>query len=257
MERKEIDYNALLKRNKTVHEKEYVREYLKEIPHDVMKFRNRTIDTDSDVIPCILGDIQEGYSPIIIITGRQRLGKTRFGATLANFFSIFLYYKWLNPGNSYHLYPLDLMIKLKSYGIYILDEAGSSGSGINKRQWYSDLTELFDYILQTQGNLRNIYIFILPFASDLALDVRKYVDYLFSGKKKGQFKAYKIFKREDKLVKNIKDFKQVFIEMLNFGKSDLPEFIWNPIEDACNKMKAKTRIEKIRKLINKDDWLGG
>jgi hypothetical protein len=97
----------------------------------------------------------------------------------------------------------------------------------------------------------------LPFASDLTTDIRKYVDYLVAAKKRGLFKVYKIYKREDQLVKNLKDFRQVFIEMLEFKKADMPESLWRKVEKMCNDLKAATRKDKIERLTKKGDWLKG
>lgn len=256
---KQLALSTIASRYRSEEEKVLMRKFVKTVNPKILKYRRRIQYTQSDSIPAILGDVQDGYSPILLVCGRQRKGKTRFGATIGNICSTFLYYRYFNPKTSFFLYPRELLqaITDEGYQILILDEAGSSGSGINKREWYSELAELFDYILQTQGNLNNIYIFILPFASDLTTDIRKYVDYLFSAKRKGLFKAYKIYKREDQLVKNLKDFKQVWIEMLHFNRSDLPNFIWNPIEKRVNEVKSETRKEKIKNILGKGDWLGG
>lgn len=233
-----------------------LREFVSNVSPEIMQFRNKIVNTDSNMIPNILGDVQEGYSPIILVCGRQRLGKTRFAATLANIFQVFLYYEWFDTTNFY-LRPRNLLQGIRDEGlqIMILDEAGSSGGGLNKSEWFGELNGLFDYILQTQGNLRNIYIMVLPFASDLTTDIRKYIDYNMAGKKRGQFKAYKIYKREDQLVKNLKDFKQVFIEMMEFKLGDLPNNIWKIVETKCNKIKEESRKEKLNKMFNKKDWL--
>lgn len=259
MEAKELDLSIIANRNRSEEETVLMKSFVKTVSPKILRFRKRIQLTDSNIIPAILGDVQDGYSPILLVCGRQRRGKTRFGSTLANMFSIFLYYRYFNPNESFFLYPRKLLqaITDNGYQIFVLDEAGSSGSGINKREWYSELAELFDYVLQTQGNLNNIYIFILPFASDLTTDIRKYVDYLLSAKRKGLFKGYKIYKREDQLVKNLKDFKQVFIEMLAFKKWDLPTFIWKPIENRVNECKSQTRKDKIERILSKGDWLGG
>ena len=259
MER-EIDLSLMVNRYRTEEETALLKVYVKtNVDPKILEYRKRIQNTESSIIPSIIGDVQDGYSPILLVCGRQRKGKTRFGVTLANIFSVFLYYSHFDYKNGFFLYPRKLLqaITDEGYQILCLDEAGSFGSGINKREWYSELAELFDYVLQTQGNLNNIYIFILPFASDLTTDIRKYVDYLFSAKRKGLFRGYKIYKREDQLVKNLKDFKQVWIEMLHFRKSDLPESIWRPIEKRVNEVKSETRKEKIKKMMSKGDWLHG
>lgn len=259
MDTQRLDLSIISSRHRSEEQTELMRSFVKKVSPKVLKYRKRIQYTKSNILPAIMGDVQDGYSPILLVCGRQRKGKTRFGSTLANIFSIFLYYRYFNPKIGFFLQPRKLLQEItdEGYQIFVLDEAGSSGSGINKRQWYSELAELFDYVLQTQGNLNNIYIFILPFASDLTTDIRKYVDYLMSAKRKGLFKGYKIYKREDQLVKNLKDFKQVFIEMMAFKKEDLPSFIWNPIEKRVNDIKSETRKEKIKNILGKGDWLGG
>jgi hypothetical protein len=248
----------MAKRQRLKEESATLKEYVKyNVNEDILKFRKRIQLINSDLMPSIIGDVQDGYSPIVLVCGRQRIGKTRFGCTLANIFSVFLYFKWWDHENSFFIDPKSMLrgISDAGYQILILDECGFKESGLNKHEWWSNMSSLFDYCLQTQGFLRNIYIFVLPQAPDVVLDVRKYIDYVFGGRKKGEFKASKIYKKEDQLVRDLKKYKQVWIENLTFRKSDLPDFIWEPIEKKVNQIKMQTRIDKIEAMEKKDDWL--
>lgn len=252
-----MDRQILIKQNRTKDEIEQFREFYKNVPDEIKQFRKRIQLTQSDVLPSILGDIHEGYSVIILITGRPRSGKTFDCGTIANILSVFLYYEWFNPRKNLHFYPKDFLKNMgdKGYEIRVLEEAGIDDLG--KDRWFSDLAELFDRMLQTQQYLININIIVLPFASDLVKRVRKYIDYLCKTEKKGRLKVKKIYKREDQLVSDLKAFKDVTIEEMQIYKTDLPSEIWNEIESMCNAVKMKV-MNDIKKGLNREgyDWLG-
>lgn len=257
-----IDMATIVTRNKNKKQTLLLKEYVKDIEPELLDLRRKIATTTSDVLPSVFGDIQDGYSPIIVFCGRQQKGKTRGSVTFANLCSIFLYYRYFNV-NDWFFKPIDLLKNINDGGfqILVLDEIGATGSGLNKNEWYSQLAKLFDYIIQTQANLRNIYIFCLPFVPDLTTDIRKYIDYMFSAKRLNkrmgisEFKVYKIYKKYDQLVKNLKDFRQVWIENLIFKRKYLQKEIWTPIEKKCNELKSITRKEKIKDMIVKEDWL--
>jgi hypothetical protein len=281
MERKpeEISPELLASRIKTNIQMKDFREFLKTVDPDILKFRKKVSENDIvDIIPSILGDIQEGFSPIIVVCGKQQKGKTRFAVTLANLCSVFLYYKYFTNQEKYFVFqPEDILKNMSDYGheIFILDESGATGSGINKFEWYSKVNKLVDYLFQTQSNLKNIFIFTLPFFSDLTLDVRKYVEYVFeAGKLKkdyrnrkgelvrgySEFKCFKMFKKYSQMKKEAKGFRQVWIENLIVKSTDLPLNIWQPIDERVNKFKIKSRSDKLDEFLNmysnKNDWWG-
>ena len=130
-----------------------------------------------------------------------------------------------------------------------------SGKDLNKRKYISELTFAFDQIVQTQGLLVNIYIFVLPFASDLVKDLRKYVDYICHVHKRGKVKIKKVYKKEDQLVSELRAFKQVTIEELLFTNEDVPPALWAEFEIKSFAIKKRIRQKITAGLGKEDDWL--
>ncbi len=264
MEDRKITPELMVKKYKTKKDITLLKEYIKTVDPDVIDIKRRLSKTQSDILASIIGNIKDGYSPVIVFCGRQQKGKTRGACSLANVLSCWLYYKYITI-DDFFLKPIDLLkgINDDGYQILILDESGASGSGINKYEWWSQLNKLFDYIYQTQAILRNIYILCLPFVPDLTTDIRKYIDYTFTAKSlnkrigRSEFRVDIVVKEYRKLVRSMKDNKQVFIEILKIWDWYIPDKIWYPIEKMTNEFKTGSRKERIREMLKKDDWLIG
>jgi hypothetical protein len=248
-----LEKTTLLKQKLLKKEKIEFDKFYAKLPKDLIKYRNRIKKTQSDILPSIFNDIRKRYSPIILICGRPRSGKSMFAIFLANAISSMLYYEWFNMDELY-FYPKDLLRNITNtgYQIMVLDEAGSS---LNKREWHKDFTFSFDKILQTQGFLNNVYIFVLPFASDLVKDCRKYIDFLCYTKKRGLLRCKKMYKREDQLVSDLKAFRTIYIEDLYVDLNDLPKNIWDDFVQRSERIKNLIRKNITDGLDGDNDWL--
>lgn len=264
MEQQEVTPELMIKTNKTKKDIALLKEYTKTIDPNIIRIKRKLSHTKSDVIPSIIGNVKEGYSPVIVFCGKQQKGKTRGACSLANVLSCWLYYRYFTI-DDFYLKPIEFLkgISDKGYQILVLDESGASGSGINKYEWWTQLNRLFDYIYQTQAVLKNIYILCLPFVPDLTTDIRKYIDYVFLAQSlnktlgRSKFRVDIISKEYRKLVRSMKDNRQIFIENLYVFKSYLPDQIWLPIDKMVTEFKIQSRKDKIQEMLKKDDWLTG
>lgn len=247
-------YRPILRYGMSHEEKETFVKAKHDCDPSLQKYRRKIQNTESDFIPALLGDIMNGYSPIIIVCGRPRTGKSKFGLFLATLCSVFLYLKWFEYKGNVFFSPRNLLKSItdEGYEIKLMDE---SGKDLNKRKVVSDLTYAFDQIVQTQGVLVNIYIFILPFASDLVKDLRKYVDYICYVHKRGKVKIKKVYKQEDQLVSELRAFKQVPIEELIFYNNDVPAWLWREFEVRSFEIKKRIREQITAGLGKDEDWL--
>lgn len=230
---------------------------ISDVPKEIYDNRDKIKNGKSQIITYLIADTRDAYSNVIFVCGRPRSGKTRFAVTLANILSQYLYYERFDAEKYFFVMnPRDMLnaIDDEGYKIYVLDESGATSSGINKREFWGKMSQLFDYILQTQGLLVNIYIFILPFAADLTHDIKKYATFICSTKKRGLVKIQKVYKKEENLVLEIKEFHRVFIENLTFQAKDLPDNIWENVEKRVNIIKNETRKERI--MINENNGKG-
>ncbi len=129
--------------------------------------------------------VRRGYAPIILIVGKQRVGKTclalrlayeldkRFDADKQMFFDILSFAK---------------AVKKYKRKVLLLDEAGIELDVYR----YSDMRQrCFSHLIQSQAYLQHTLIICLPHASDLARCHRKYVDLLVVVPARGMYIAYK------------------------------------------------------------------
>lgn len=244
----------ILRNGMTKSEKAGFIEALRNADPKLQAYRKKIVNTESDFIPALIADIKNGYSPIIVVCGRPRTGKSKFALFLATVCSVFLYLKWFEYKDNVFFLPRLLLksISDEGYEIKIQDE---SGKDLNKRNYISDLTVAFDQIVQTQGVLVNVYIFVLPFASDLVKDLRKYVDFICYVHKRGHVKIKKVYKKEDQLVSELRAFRQVTIEELLFNNNDVPAALWREFEVKSFEIKKKIRQKITKGLGTEDDWL--
>ena len=129
--------------------------------------------------------IEKGFSPIILIVGKQRMGKTFCGMRLAyeldnNF----------DPDKQMFFEIIDFARAVKQYDhkVLCLDEAGVE---LDTYRFSDARQRAFSHICQSQAYKQNTLIVILPHSSDLARCHRKYVDVLLVITGRGRGIVYK------------------------------------------------------------------
>lgn len=249
-----MEYKPILRYGMSNEEKQRFSEEITRMPLNVQRYRRKIQNTESDFIPALFNDVMNGYSPIIVVCGRPRTGKSKFALFLANLCSVFLYLKEFTYKGNVFFFPRNLLKSISDFG-YEIKMQDESGKDLNKRKYISELTFAFDQIIQTQGLLVNIYIFVLPFASDLVKDLRKYVDYICHVHKRGHVKIKKVYKKEDQLVSELRAFRQVVIEELLFTNEDVPASLWHEFEAKSFEIKKRIREKITAGLGKEDDWL--
>lgn len=116
--------------------------------------------------------VKRGFAPIVLIVGKQRMGKTCTGLTLATELN-----PKFNPATDMFFDILSFAKAVNKYSrkILILDEAGIELDTYR----YSDVRQrCFSHIVQSQAYKQNTLFIVLPHSSDLAKCHRKYVDAL-------------------------------------------------------------------------------
>ncbi len=129
--------------------------------------------------------VRRGFAPIILIVGKQRVGKTCLALRLAYELD-----KKFDVDNQMFFDILSFAKAVKKYKrhVLLLDEAGVELDTYR----YSDIRQrCFSHIVQSQAYLQHTLIICLPHASDLARCHRKYVDVLVVVPARGMYIAYK------------------------------------------------------------------
>ena len=129
----------------------------------------------------ILNEMKKGFSPLILIVGKQRSGKSFFALWLAlqimNFFKRDFDFK----RNTFY----DPMLAIRNLNklnkeVVILDE---SGYYLHNKEFFSKVNKATEKIIITQGYLCNCYIFCVPFASSINKGIRKEFNFVVTMKK--------------------------------------------------------------------------
>jgi hypothetical protein len=126
-----------------------------------------------------------GFSPIVLFTGRQRMGKTALAMRIASEIDP----DW-NP-NEYMMFRIEDFAEAynKHNGkILILDEAGVS---LDPYEHMSIQQRVYSHIVQTQAYKQNIVFLALPFASEIGKNHRKHVDAIVEVIWRGVYKLYR------------------------------------------------------------------
>lgn len=128
--------------------------------------------------------LKQGFSPIIVICGHTRAGKTCTGLRLAEDID-----EDFNFNKQYFYKIKDFVNNLDTLQgkVCIIDEAGYQLSSLN---YWSYINKTMNYLLQTQGLRRVCYIFILPHLEYLAKHIRRMIDVIMENVDKGISKVY-------------------------------------------------------------------
>lgn len=190
--------------------------------------------------------VRRGFAPIILVVGKQRMGKTCTALSLAYeldpdydpdkqmFFEVVTFAKAVNKYRK---------------KILILDEAGIELDTYR----YSDVRQrCFSHIVQSQAYRQNTLFLVLPHSSDLARCHRKYVDALLVIPNRASYIMY----RPSIQYFNMNDI-DIFTKKIEWV-IDLPL----PPEHIYNKYKSKyesqikqgildMELEKLDNMLNK------
>lgn len=203
-----------------------------------------TLKTDMLFVKMLANELKSGFSPIVGICGRQRIGKSFFAVWLAYIMAKFMG-KDFSPETNTFYDPLQTMKKLDDddHDVIIIDEAGDV---LDNQSWFEKTQKALNIIIQTQGYKTMLYIIVSPFVN---LDVnRKFArnyDYNMLVMKKGYAyvwklkKKYHVFKHGDSVVKR-------GLHPIKLLKGDIPSELWNRYDEHSRKEKENIRQTKIR-----------
>lgn len=195
--------------------------------------------TNLDTVGIPIMRMRAGYSPIILICGGQRIGKSFVAVWLANIIANFFHNKNFEPKKNTFYDPLESIKRIGEVqrNVILIDEAGSV---LNKQEWYDRVVKALDRIIQTQGYLCNCYILVSPFGSDIAKTFRKHFDFQIFVRRKGIFVFRKLPKKyADMTDAPIKPFR---LEQVVIKHNDIPEKVWCEYESFSFKQKENLRI---------------
>lgn len=157
--------------------------------------------------------VNAGYSPIIVICGEERVGKSE----LAQLILHYLHNKMnvlkgeinretIKEHLAYTVEEfMDLIIEKHRTGV-IVDEAGSLLKATKHNTKYN---EVADEVIQTMAYKNNVYIFITPQFTRLDKKVRTKADCVLNVKKRGQVMVTAVNTNFGKIRANEKDLRKL------------------------------------------------
>lgn len=207
--------------------------------YNIKKGKDKIYRTNIILIGKILTLMKRGFSPLILIVGKQRVGKSFVGLWIATKILKFFHgdLEFNLETNTYYD-PINIIMNMDrlNKNVLMCDEAGAT---LNKAEWYHKTTIALDKIVQTQGFLTNTYIFISPFAGDIAKTFRKHFDFIVYVRRRGVFVVKEVPKKYDDLTGKI--HKAFRIEQVRIKMTAIDPGIWAKYEKYSKEMKDQIR----------------
>ena len=195
----------------------------------------------SIVIKYIRKEIRKGFSPIILIVGRQRTGKTATAMRLA-----------YDIDNTWH--PSLMTSKIEEFlhlyndhskKILILDEASIS---LDPYEHMTITQRVYRHVIDTQAYKQNTIFIVLPFARGIGRTARDYVNMIINVKARGFYVAKAVFSQHDDL-----SFKPPYTWILEecHGVPLPPDHIWKPYLEGGQKKYKEAIMDVQMNILNK------
>lgn len=133
-----------------------------ELPEDY----DPTLVYNSIALTFMRDRVKAGYSPVMLVVGAPRSGKSLTAIDIAMKLAKTLRWKFMLE-DTYFFGLEKFMDAFKSLRgrIIIIDEIGMD---MDAHEWFSDFNKCFNYLIQTQAYKTNIYILVVPYAGYVA-----------------------------------------------------------------------------------------
>lgn len=213
-----------------------------------IKFK-RTLHTNQYFIHYLFSLIKRGYSPMVIICGKQRIGKS-FIAVWLSYLMMKLLDKEYDPIKHTFYDPIKSTESLERQDKIplMIDEAGSI---LARREWQRKTHAVIDTAVQTAGYKSILWLFVTPFTSDVDKLFLKHFDFQVRVDNRGFYKAFRIVKKYD-AFKPEDSMKRKFLDQISIPIKSLPKDIWIRYRKYSKEEKDKMRKEKVKEIKNKD-----
>lgn len=206
--------------------------------------KTRTISTNLHLVYQIFKKLSNGYSPLIVICGSQRIGKSFVGNWLCYLFSS-MTGKPFDPTKSTFYEPMEAIrdLEYKSRESLLIDEAGDI---LDVREWYYQSHQALKSIINTQGYKTMLYIFISPFTTDIDKAFRKHFDFQIRVDARGRMKTFRFVKKYDALYDKQAVYRR-FLDDVGLPMSAIPTETWQKYLKYSIEEKEKIRKRRSKK----------
>ena len=224
--------------------------------HELIIHGRFRINEEAKPFIYLIDQVQKFFAPIVLICGKQRMGKSSYGLSMLDILHYVFHKTYIDPKNitkfvyfNARLFLEEAITVVKS--IIIIDEASKD---LSKSEWYTMINQVISKIIETQGDLNNIYVIILPHASRLAPQHKIYIDLKIVMKRRGEAKVFFMKKDHGELSGDIRKVSRaIFWGIWKLPKP--PKELWDAYEKLSTERKREIATEEMNRLHRKDkDW---
>ncbi len=185
--------------------------------------------------------LSKGKSPIILVVGEQRSGKTALALRIA--YEVDKKFD-IKKQMFFDIREFATAMHKFNKRVLILDEAGVS---LDPYEHMSIKQRVYNHIVQTQAYKQNIIMLVLPFASEIGKQHRKHTSAIIECRGHGRYIAYAVMKWYSDL--SLKPPRLMTIEEV-YGVPLPPPHIWNTYLDEFEKSYKESILELQRGLLD-------
>lgn len=131
-------------------------------------------------------EVRMGYSPFILVVGRQRTGKTALALRMA--WEIYKKFD-IDKHLFFDIPSFAHAIDKYSQKVLVMDEVGTSLDPVER---FNMAQRVYNHIVQSQAYKNNVIFLILPFASEIGKVHRKHVNAIIDVKARGIYRFNKV-----------------------------------------------------------------
>ena len=211
---------------------------------------------DPECMPLIhlINQILQGYGQFILICGKQRIGKSTTGLSLAYILTWILNNERFDVNKYVFFNALNFLKKTITVRrrVMIIDEASKD---LTKSDWYTLLNQVLSKIIETQADLNNIFIVILPHASRLATQHKIYVNVKIVMERRGVANFFYMDQKYGEMSSDIKKIMKA--KWIKKWKVPIPpQKLWDEYETLSEKRKREIAQEEVARIRQKKkDWM--
>lgn len=214
--------------------------YAGEVTMKNIKGDKRTYKAVSNWEHHLYRKIKNGYSPLIIISGEQGIGKSTLALKVCNDYCQFMRRENFDF-KKYSFYNTNDVIKemgkITNMPI-LIDEAGEFADYLD---WYKKTARSLRSMINTQRFRGLMYVFISPFVVEILKSIRKHFHFKLVVVSKGRYKAWKYMKKFHEEDQKKASY-PLFLDDMGYKKADIPKGMY-----ARYKVFSENEKEIIRK----------
>jgi len=227
-----------------------------ETHHELIIHGKYRISEEAKPFIYLIDQVQKFFAPIVLICGKQRMGKSNYGLSMLDILHYVFHKTYIDPKNIGKFVYFNARLFLEEAitvekSIIIIDEASKD---LSKSEWYTMINQVISKIIETQGDLNNIYVIILPHASRLAPQHKIYIDLKIVMRRRGEAKVFFMKKDHGELSGDIRKVsRQIFWGYWKLPRP--PDDLWAAYERMSTERKREIATEEMQRLHKKEkDW---